>query len=186
MKQTPASSPKKGQPAKQYILLNGYTGEEKHIDPRKTKILDGIETGDTVTLDDGTVLEIAGEGKYHTQGRPQERWGEVISTRPTVGGSATAAQDAEFLGWSPLFRPRATTGHKPTTTGHQPTTTGRKQTPTGHKQTAAAKNPKTPAGRKPLPAGTSLTAKTPAKDPSAKPVRRSAPKTFDKKPPRKG
>lgn len=80
MKRKPSDLPKMSKPksVKKTIVINCFTGEEREVDRRKIKIVDGMEIGNTrVELDNGVKLAVAGEGKYHTLGNPKERWAEV-------------------------------------------------------------------------------------------------------------
>ncbi|MDD3192974.1 MAG: hypothetical protein PHE47_03875 [Oscillospiraceae bacterium] len=88
---------------KKTIVINCFTGEEREVDRRRIKIIDGVEVGNTrVELDNGLKLAVAGEGKYHTLGNPKERWGEVAEVRVLPDGEYG---DGELLGWTPLFSP---------------------------------------------------------------------------------
>ncbi|MDD2955672.1 MAG: hypothetical protein PHD67_05080 [Oscillospiraceae bacterium] len=87
------------------ILSDCFTGEERVIDPRKIKILDGFEVDDTrVELVDGTVLTTKGDGKYHTLGRPEERWGEALEVKTSPDGSYS---EGEIIGYVRLGHPPA-------------------------------------------------------------------------------
>ena len=80
MKRKPSDLPKMSKPksVKKTIVINCFTGEEREVDRRKIKIVDGMEIGNTrVELDNGVKLAVVGEGKYHTLGNPKERWAEV-------------------------------------------------------------------------------------------------------------
>ena len=74
MKRKPSDLPKMSKPksVKKTIVINCFTGEEREVDRRKIKIVDGMEVGNTrVELDNGVKLAVAGEGKYHTLGNPK-------------------------------------------------------------------------------------------------------------------
>lgn len=86
---------------KKTIVINCFTGEEREVDRRKIKIIDGMEIGNThVQLDNGVKLAVVGEGKYHTLGNPKERWAEVAEVRILPDGEY---EDGELLGWTPLL-----------------------------------------------------------------------------------
>lgn len=96
----PAQRPR-GQSVKKTIVINCFTGEEREVDRRKIKIVDGMEIGNTrVELDNGVKLAVVGDGKYHTLGKPKERWAEVAEVRVLPDGEYG---DGELLGWTPLF-----------------------------------------------------------------------------------
>ena len=103
MKRKPSDLPKMSKPksVKKTIVINCFTGEEREVDRRKIKIVDGMEIGNTrVELDNGVKLAVAGEGKYHTLGNPKERWAEVAEVLVLPDGEYG---DGELLGWTPLF-----------------------------------------------------------------------------------
>ena len=103
MKRKPSDLPKMSKPksVKKTIVINCFTGEEREVDRRKIKIVDGMEIGNTrVELDNGVKLTVAGEGKYHTLGNPKERWAEVAEVLVLPDGEYG---DGELLGWTPLF-----------------------------------------------------------------------------------
>lgn len=88
MKRKPSDLPKMSKPksVKKTIVINCFTGEEREVDRRKIKIVDGMEIGNTrVELDNGVKLAVAGEGKYHTLGNPKERWAEVAEDTGPAG-----------------------------------------------------------------------------------------------------
>ena len=96
----PAQRPQ-GQSVRKTIVINCFTGEEREVDRRKIKIIDGMEIGNTrVELDNGVKLAVVGDGKYHTLGKPKERWAEVAEVRVLPDGEYG---DGELLGWTPLF-----------------------------------------------------------------------------------
>ena len=75
MKKKPPVLSKAPKIRKKTIVINCFTGEEREVDRRKIKIIDGMEIGNThVQLDNGVKLAVVGEGKYHTLGNPKERW----------------------------------------------------------------------------------------------------------------
>ena len=93
------------------IVINGFTGEEREVDPRRTRIIDGMEIGETrVDLDNGTKLTIVADGEYTTMGKPQERWGEVVQVRVRPDGDY---EDGELMGWTPLFTSQPKPAKKP-------------------------------------------------------------------------
>ena len=93
------------------IVINGFTGEEREVDPRRIKVIDGMEIGETrVDLDNGTKLAIVADGKYTTMGKPNERWGEVIQVRVRPDGDY---EDGELMGWTPLFSTQPKPAKKP-------------------------------------------------------------------------
>lgn len=86
------------------ILSDCFAGEEREIDPRKTKIIEGFEVDDTrVELADRTVLICREEGRYHTLGRPQERWAEALEVKASPDGSYT---EGEVIGYVRLPSPK--------------------------------------------------------------------------------
>ncbi len=102
-----SSQPRNGagqKPVKKTVVIDCFTGEEREVDPRKIRIVDGMEIGNTrVRLDNGVTLAVAGEGKYHTLGNPKERWAEVVQVLVRPDGEYG---DGELLGWTPLFSNR--------------------------------------------------------------------------------
>lgn len=85
---------------KKTLVLDGFSGEEREVDPRRIRIIDGFETEkNLVRLDNGKVLTQISDGKYQTQQNPRERWGEVVQVRADKEG---AVLDAEFIGWTQL------------------------------------------------------------------------------------
>lgn len=103
-----SSQPRNGagqKPVKKTVVIDCFTGEEREVDPRKIRIVDGMEIGNTrVRLDNGVTLAVAGEGKYHTLGNPKERWAEVVQVLVRPDGEYG---DGELLGWTPLFFDRS-------------------------------------------------------------------------------
>ena len=100
MKKKPPVLSKAPKIRKKTIVINCFTGEEREVDRRKIKIIDGMEIGNThVQLDNGVKLAVVGEGKYHTLGNPKERWAEVAEVRILPDGEY---EDGELLGWTPL------------------------------------------------------------------------------------
>ena len=99
-----SSQPRNGagqKTVKKTVVIDCFTGEEREVDPRKIRIVDGMELGNTrVQLDNGVTLAVAGEGKYHTLGNPKERWAEVVQVLVRPDGEYG---DGELLGWTPLF-----------------------------------------------------------------------------------
>ena len=70
MKRKPSDLPKMSKPksVKKTIVINCFTGEEREVDRRKIKIVDGMEIGNTrVELDNGVKLAVAGEKIPHSR-----------------------------------------------------------------------------------------------------------------------
>ena len=103
-----SSQPRNGagqKTVKKTVVIDCFTGEEREVDPRKIRIVGGMELGNTrVQLDNGVTLAVAGEGKYHTLGNPKERWAEVVQVLVRPDGEYG---DGELLGWTPLFFDRS-------------------------------------------------------------------------------
>ncbi|MGN0624735.1 MAG: hypothetical protein ACI4I8_00545 [Oscillospiraceae bacterium] len=136
----PAQRPQ-GQSVKKTIVINCFTGEEREVDRRKIKIIDGMEIGNTrVELDNGVKLAVVGDGKYHTLGKPKERWAEVAEVRVLPDGEYG---DGELLGWTPLFF----AGRQ----GGAPGT--RKSVPNQHDQTSSPKPQPSKENAADVPAG---------------------------------
>lgn len=105
MKWNPSNpkAPEKPRTVKKTIIIDCWTKKEYDVNRKTTKIIDGMEIGKQVELDNGVKLAIAGEGKYHTLGNPKERWAEVAEVRVEPDGEYG---DGELLGWTPLFSPK--------------------------------------------------------------------------------
>ena len=133
-----SSQPRNGagqKPVKKTVVIDCFTGEEREVDPRKIRIVDGMELGNTrVQLDNGVTLTVAGEGKYHTLGNPKERWAEVAQVLVRPDGEYG---DGELLGWTPLFsdRPKSASPAKkgPAPAGGAKATGAKKAGPGGNR-----------------------------------------------------
>ena len=79
------------------ILSDCFAGEEREIDPRRVKIIEGFEVDDTrVELINGTVLVCGGDGRYRTLGNPRERWAEALEVKTGPDGSY---REGEIVGY---------------------------------------------------------------------------------------